>query len=106
MTTLILIPKPVARQQIYNPQELLRMQNVVYDTMILALARLEPRQHHEFLSKSLTILTDQPDLDSFSTISLAELLFVLIDSRTESRSLLNLQNVLIHASQALKEGAC
>jgi hypothetical protein len=82
------------------------MQNFIYDTLILAIGRLQPEQHHEFLAKTLTILTDQPDLHQLPVVSLAELLFAVIDSRTEPSQLLRIQNVMIHASQSERGLTC
>lgn len=106
MTTLILLPQPTKRQPHISTRqyELLQLRNFAFETLLLALQKLDHADHHAFLVRSLTIILDAPDLDKLPIVSLAELLFAVIDNCMEPRAILDLQNVMIYAAQML-EGA-
>ena len=101
---LTLLKKPCQSQPIslHNPNDLLAMQNELFGTLLYALRRLEPVHHRRFMVLALTIILDVPNLNDLPLVSLAELMFSLADCQTDARKILNLQNVLVYATQSLE----
>jgi hypothetical protein len=103
--TMILLQMPGRHQpKTINDQERLEMQNELFFTLNEALRRLDPDLHRFFLVKSLHVVLQVPGLDALPTISLAELLFALLESCDDCNQMLDLQNVMIFASQILQLG--
>jgi hypothetical protein len=97
---MILLQFPARRQPMSTRQrDLLTMQNEVFGTLNDSLRRLDPQLHRFFMVKSLTVILGQPGLDELPIITLAELLFALLDSCDDCHQLLDLQNVFIYVSQ-------
>ena len=102
---MILLQMPGRHQpKTINDQERLEMQNELFFTLNEALRRLDPDLHRFFLVKSLHVVLQVPGLDALPTISLAELLFALLESCDDCNQMLDLQNVMIFASQILQLG--
>lgn len=85
-------------------QQVLELQTISFETLVSALNRLEARLHRQYMIGTLSIMLDVPNLHLLPTISLAELLFALLDSCTEARAIMNQQNVLIYVTDALERG--
>ena len=103
MSQIILVTRPTAGQpiSIHSPYELLTLRNLAFETLLVALRRLDPQHYHSFLVRSLAIILDAPEVDELPTIALAELLFALLDSTTEAMAIINIQNVLIYSAGML-----
>ena len=103
MSQIILVTRPTAGQaiSIHSSHELLMLRNLAFETLLVAVRRLDPRHYHSFLVQSLTIILDVPEMDELPTIALAELLFAMLDSTTEAMAIINIQNVLIYSAGML-----
>jgi hypothetical protein len=102
---LLMFPKPTKSQPISidNRRELIAVQNSAFETVVWALRTVNPDLHRSLVVKSLTIILDLPALDELSTVSLAEMLFVVIESATHIKSIVDTQNVLLFTAQRLLE---
>ena len=81
---------------------MLKLKNATFETLNVALQRLDHTKHRVFLIHSLTIILDVPGLADLPTIALADLLFGCIEGASEPRAVLDQQNVLIFSSQLLE----
>ena len=99
---LLQFPKKPQPESVCNTQLLLEMQTFAFETLVCSLRKLDPALHELFMAQALTVVLGVPGLSQLPTITLAELLFAVLESFDDPRDLLDMQNVMIFATHQLE----
>ncbi len=78
------------------------MQTFAFETLVEALRKLDPALHKLFMAQSLTVVLGVTGLSQLPTITLAELLFAVLESCDHPKQLLDVQNVMIFTTHQVE----